>query len=170
MHKTAQLVLTVQYDDGATDPDGLCSAFDTLIETAMSTPGIMDEYGNPSSQGFVLQTSGPSQFRSYPFRTLDLKSEAAGNRLRQILADIPTFTGLSVLNTGNVTGMWCPSPGQALHSKPVISDLLTAFEFGVPWSSCKFLFHLPNVRTTLDFKFVENRWVVAITESQVSDV
>lgn len=108
--------------------------------------------------------------RSYPFRTLNLESEAAGNRLRQILADIPSFTEVLVLNTGNVTGMWCPSPRQALHGKPVTEVLLLAFEFGVPWSACKFLFHLPNARTTLSFKCVENRWVVAITESRVSDV
>lgn len=53
MKKTARLILEVEYDDRVTDDESLCSAFDTLLETAMSTPGILDEYGNPKVHGFT---------------------------------------------------------------------------------------------------------------------
>jgi hypothetical protein len=38
--------LTVEHDD-AHDGDTIGSAVDTLLETALSTPGILDELGNP---------------------------------------------------------------------------------------------------------------------------
>ena len=53
MKKTGRLILEVEYDDNVTDDESLCSAFDTLLETAMSTPGILDEYGNPKVGGFT---------------------------------------------------------------------------------------------------------------------
>lgn len=45
--KTCRLILDVTYDESITDPDSLAEAFDKLLETARSTPGILDEYGNP---------------------------------------------------------------------------------------------------------------------------
>ncbi len=41
------LCIPVNYDRDATDPEALACAFDHLLETAMSTPGILDEYNNP---------------------------------------------------------------------------------------------------------------------------
>jgi hypothetical protein len=52
--KTATLSLTVRYDDKVTDAEALCSALDTLLETAMSTPGVLEEYGNPSVSEFQV--------------------------------------------------------------------------------------------------------------------
>lgn len=45
--KTAKFEIAVDYDDEKTDPESLASALDTLMETALSTPGIFEDYGNP---------------------------------------------------------------------------------------------------------------------------
>jgi len=42
------LSFPVCYDRDVTDPEALGYAFDRLLDTAMSTPGILDEYGNPT--------------------------------------------------------------------------------------------------------------------------
>ena len=49
---TCRLYLDVQYDPEITDPDSLAVAFDRLLETALSTPEILDDYGNPSAREF----------------------------------------------------------------------------------------------------------------------
>lgn len=46
MAKTT-LTLQVNYDPEVTDPESLASALDTLMETVTSTPGILEEYGDP---------------------------------------------------------------------------------------------------------------------------
>jgi len=46
--------LTVRYDPALTDPESLCGVLDQLLETATSTPGILEECGNPSISGFTL--------------------------------------------------------------------------------------------------------------------
>lgn len=57
-----QLILTVDYDPAMTDPEGLASAMDRLLETALSTPGIMEEYGNTAiGEFFVAPTSESGQ-------------------------------------------------------------------------------------------------------------
>lgn len=45
--QTARLWFEVTFDENITDAESLSNAFETLLETAMSTPGILDEYGNP---------------------------------------------------------------------------------------------------------------------------
>ena len=49
MAKTT-LTVDVEYDDQVTDPEALASAADRLMETVLSTPGIMEEYGEPAIQ------------------------------------------------------------------------------------------------------------------------
>ncbi len=44
----AKFTVEVEYDPAKTDPESLASALDTLMETALSTPGIFDDYGNPT--------------------------------------------------------------------------------------------------------------------------
>ena len=53
MAKTT-LTLDVEYDDQVTDPESLASAADRLLKTALSTPGILDEYGNPRFGEFLV--------------------------------------------------------------------------------------------------------------------
>lgn len=46
--RTARLILPVTYDDATTDAEAVAEAVDKLIETALSTPGVLDEYGKPT--------------------------------------------------------------------------------------------------------------------------
>jgi hypothetical protein len=53
--RKAMLMIPVYYDEDKTDGEALASAFDTLLETVMSTPGILDEYANPDVGEFSLE-------------------------------------------------------------------------------------------------------------------
>ena len=52
--KVATLQITVRYDDTITDGESLASAADRLLETALSTPNILEEYGNPTFGEFLV--------------------------------------------------------------------------------------------------------------------
>ena len=52
--KTTTLTVDIEYDPRKTDPEGLASAMDRLLETALSTPDIMEEYGNPTIREFFV--------------------------------------------------------------------------------------------------------------------
>ena len=61
------LTLDIEYDPDVTDPEGLATAMDRLMETARSIPKILDEYGNPKvGEFFVATRLGPSQFHIDP--------------------------------------------------------------------------------------------------------
>jgi hypothetical protein len=45
--QTATLTVDVDYNPAITDPESLAAALDTLLQTALSTPGILEDYGNP---------------------------------------------------------------------------------------------------------------------------
>jgi len=54
----ARLTVEVDYDAEITDPESLATAADKLMKTACSTPGILNEYGNPTfGEFFVPGTS-----------------------------------------------------------------------------------------------------------------
>ncbi len=53
MMKTT-LTVTIEYDPRKTDPEGLACAMDRLLETALSIPEIMDEYGSPTIGEFFV--------------------------------------------------------------------------------------------------------------------
>ena len=57
------LTVDIEYDPAITDPEGLASAMDRLMETVLSTPGIMDEYHNPKVGEFFVaaETTAPSK-------------------------------------------------------------------------------------------------------------
>ena len=46
------MIVEVEYDPTITDPESVSNALDTLMDTAKSTPGILDEYGNPRVGAF----------------------------------------------------------------------------------------------------------------------
>lgn len=52
--KSTKLMIEIAYDPQVTTPDELCNALDTLLETATSTPDILDEYGNPDIYSFEV--------------------------------------------------------------------------------------------------------------------
>jgi len=49
----ARMTLDVEYDPSMTDPEGLAAALDRLLKTALSTPDILENYGNPSFGEFL---------------------------------------------------------------------------------------------------------------------
>jgi hypothetical protein len=58
------LTVDVSYDPELTDPEGLACAMDRLLETILSTPGIMEEYGDPQIGPFlVTDTSRQAEAR-----------------------------------------------------------------------------------------------------------
>lgn len=48
------LQLTVAYDRGRFDAERICEAVDTVLETALSTPDILADVGNPSVSPFEV--------------------------------------------------------------------------------------------------------------------
>jgi hypothetical protein len=54
-HKTrARLILDVEFDRSCTDAESVARAFEILIETGMSTPGILEEYGDVKFNGVTV--------------------------------------------------------------------------------------------------------------------
>jgi hypothetical protein len=61
------LVVEIDYDPAITDPEGLACAMDRLLETALSTPGLLEEYGEPAiGEFFVLKTTTKKKQRCSP--------------------------------------------------------------------------------------------------------
>lgn len=79
MQKTMKLVVEVTYDDTITDPDSLSTALDTLMETALSTPGIFEDYGDPEVGEFSPideTTAAPLSVNEAAAREFNSKVEA----------------------------------------------------------------------------------------------
>jgi len=49
------LTIEVEYDPRVTDPDSIANAADSLLETALSTPDVLDEYNNPVFGEFFVK-------------------------------------------------------------------------------------------------------------------
>ncbi len=65
--RIAELKVSVRYDETKTDAESLCGALDTLLETATSTIGILDEYGDPKVHSFeVLADDTPLEAPADP--------------------------------------------------------------------------------------------------------
>lgn len=60
--ETAQLHVEVEFDPAITDADSLATAMDRLMETALSTPDIMSDYGNPAVKEFYAVGKQPTRF------------------------------------------------------------------------------------------------------------
>lgn len=52
--QTVTLTLSVTFDSKRTDAESVASALDTLLLTAASTPGILEEYGDIDIGEFVV--------------------------------------------------------------------------------------------------------------------
>ena len=83
MAKTT-LTCEIEYDPEVTDPEGLASAMDRLMETVLSTPGIMDEYANPQVGDFYVM--GTRQHAIYCLATNELMTETYGRFTRRDVA------------------------------------------------------------------------------------
>ncbi len=62
----ATLTIDVEYDPDITDDESLASALDRLMETALSTPDILDDYGNPQIGAFFVASVTPSPPTDFP--------------------------------------------------------------------------------------------------------
>ncbi len=82
MAKTT-LTLDVTYDDQVTDPEALASAADRLMETVLSTPGIMEEYGDPRFGEFFV---APAADKPTPARPT-VVVEVSGGVLQEAYAN-----------------------------------------------------------------------------------
>ena len=51
---TAKLSIEIRFDPDITDADSLAAAMDQLLETTLSTPGILEDYGNPALGDFYV--------------------------------------------------------------------------------------------------------------------
>lgn len=51
---TCTLKLDITYDPKLTDAESLANAMDILMDTALSTPDILDDYGNPCVGEFYV--------------------------------------------------------------------------------------------------------------------
>ena len=84
MAKTT-LTVEIQYDARLTDPEGLASAMDRLLETALSTPGIMQEYGDPKMGEFFVAPSASNPSASQVL----VVAEISGGTLQEVYASDP---------------------------------------------------------------------------------
>jgi len=55
------LTVEIDYDPAMTDGEGLACAMDRLLETALSTPGILEDYGNPKVSEFFVAKETAAQ-------------------------------------------------------------------------------------------------------------
>lgn len=78
----AILTISVRYDSSITDAEAVASAMDTLLETALSTAGVLDEVGNPSPGSFYVIADKRPQLRHEP---LVLTASTDDDEVRAIL-------------------------------------------------------------------------------------
>jgi hypothetical protein len=91
MAKTT-LTVDIEYDPELTDPEGLASAMDRLLETALSTPGVMAEYGDSQVGEFLVAAADDSRHGSCakdrrPSYTLQVNGPLL-RKQRQALLDV----------------------------------------------------------------------------------
>lgn len=61
MSETTNLILPVTFDPDRTDAESVAAAVDRLLETALSTPGILDEYGKVTIGETQLPAENPME-------------------------------------------------------------------------------------------------------------
>jgi hypothetical protein len=79
------LTVEVNYQPQYTDSEGLAGALDRLMETALSIPGILEEYGNPAIGEFFVVDS-KSKSRMFPPRMV---LNIHGGVLQDVYCDHP---------------------------------------------------------------------------------
>ncbi len=84
------LTLEVEYDPSVTDPEGLATAMDRLMETVCSTPDILDDYANPSIGEFLVATPAVDSVSSDPQR-VGLANTVEGQPSYSLSIDGPAF-------------------------------------------------------------------------------
>src|SRR3990172_11462486 len=109
-----QLTLEIEYDPALTDPEGLASALDRLLETALSTPDLLSEYGNPVVGEFLVADgrTAAAASRASPRLVLEIRggllqeAYCSDPRVEIALADwdaedsLPDEPGIQVISDG----------------------------------------------------------------------
>ena len=92
--KTCRLRLDLEYDEKKTDPEALANAYDRLLGTAITTPGILDEYGEVDTGEFFVDLDPPTTFEAVallreggtkcPGRYMDMDNVRQAIRVRRV--------------------------------------------------------------------------------------
>jgi hypothetical protein len=80
------LTVEIEYDPQQTDPEGLACAMDRLLETALSIPEVMDEYGNPKIGEFFIAKETAATPAPKIVLTMD------GGLVQEVFASDPAIT------------------------------------------------------------------------------
>lgn len=90
MNATATLTVDIEYDPEITDPESLAVAMDRLMETILSTPGIVEEYGNPRvKEFFVVPEAARMRSPTPPAATVRRRSTPKRPRRSRRLPRLP---------------------------------------------------------------------------------
>ena len=87
MAKTT-LTVDVEFDPNVTDAESIASAAGRLMETILSTPGIMDEYANPRFAPFFVAASADKS----PHSPSTVVVEITGGVLQEAYASDPNIS------------------------------------------------------------------------------
>jgi hypothetical protein len=101
----AAFTVEVEFDQRITDAESIASALDRLMETALSTPGIMEDYAEPRIGEFFVAPEPSSQFERWAFYNPDQQTM--------------------------LTTQTCPSYAEAVDAVPPTPDVLIV-KFVVP--------------------------------------
>ncbi len=93
----ARLYLDVEFDESKTDAESVATALDRVLETGMSTPGVLDEYGDPTAGEFFVLDTETARQRAAPAERLAEKVVAAGLQPEDLdeLVRAPDVSGLA---------------------------------------------------------------------------
>ena len=100
----ARLYLDVEFDENKTDAESVATALDRVLETGMSTPGVLDEYGDPTAgEFFVLDTEAARQGAAAPAERLAERAASAGLQpedLDELVHELASGVAADVNNGG----------------------------------------------------------------------
>ena len=110
--KKTKLWLEVEYRPEHTDPESLATAVDRLLETILSTPGIMEEYGDPTFGPCWVTRPGDPIRRCNPVKSdgvshLVLSNELSREALEAIVAKVQGLLYLDMDRAGRE--FWNPA-------------------------------------------------------------
>ena len=88
--KMTTLTVDIEYDPRKTDPEGLASAMDRLMETVLSTPGIMEEYGDPTVREFFVAREAAKETTAPPAPKIVLN--ISGGVLQDVFSSDPAIS------------------------------------------------------------------------------
>ena len=122
--KKTNLSLEVEYSPKRTDPESLATAVDRLLETVLSTPGIMEDYGDPTfGPCWVAGPGDPirrcNSVKSEGVSPLVLSNELSREALEAIVVKVQGLLYLDMDRVGRE--FW--NPGKQWSGPDVCQDI-----------------------------------------------